>query len=1320
MALALGTAACGPALAQEHFTGVGVADLSQGQSLISSTQKCGVNSVIEPHISFRLGDLNGDGRADILIRHSNGQWHLSGMNGKTRISSNRAPGLPSSLNWRFSGLADMNDDGMDDVLLRHEDGRWQYYAMNGYQPISAESGIADMTGNRDWRIAGVGDLDGDDKDDVLLRHAITGNWFYFPMNGRNHVVDKRGLVELPQDMDWRIAGIGDLNGDGKDDVLLRHATNGTWHYYPMSGRTLLAGDGVANLPTNSSWKLAGLADLNGDGNDDALMRHDNGTWHYYPMSGSSLLTGDGATDLPTAVGWKLQGLGDLNGDGKDDVVLRNATGTWRYRAMNGSTSITAQNADLVLTTDLKWRVVADVPAPSSSGCTPPVWSCNGATPPAKPSISWMPSNYSIIDVSSSATAYEQLVTVNNYAEVPVGWSKWSGTNGNKIRYLLDDEVVVEASLTSTGRTGSQTGTATLQVAQGGQYDLQVALCQNNCCAKSDVKEIVVADTDGSHVDPITLTDGENNTAYQMTTDAVVAAYFVEWSVYGRNFPVDKVPAYNLTHILYGFIPICSATENESLKTISGSFDALTRSCLGRQDYKVSIHDPWAAVQKPQAGHSFSTPYKGNFGQFMELKKAYPDLKILPSIGGWTLSDPFYSFNDQIRRTRFIDSVEDFLKTWKFFDGVDIDWEYPGGYGANRNLGNPIVDRATYRLLMQELRIMLDDLTLTTGRRYELTSAIAGATDKIARVDFNAVQKYMDYLLVMNYDFYGGWDLNTLGHLAGLYAPSWRSTDTYNAHAGIQALLTQGVSSEKLVMGVPMYGRGWSGVSGWTGTDHLTGTATGKVAGTWEAGVLDYRDIAGYVAGTDWTYHYDSTSQAPYIFKSGTNELVSYDNQTSVLAKGAYVRSNDLGGLFAWEIDADNGDILNAMHQGLGHGSAVANRAPVAQAGVDQKVDSGNAVTLDASASYDLDGDTLSFTWSQTSGTTVTLTNATTATPGFTAPTVTANTDLVFSVSVSDGTLSASDSVTVTVRPPATNTAPVANAGADQTVQTPATVTLDGSASSDADGDTLTYTWTQTVGTTVSLASANAATASFSASAITASEDLTFQLTVSDGSASHSDQTVVTLLPASTNRAPTVSLRATASVAEGASLSITATASDADGDDLTYSWVTGSINATGTNTSTITFVAPQVSADKNVTMTVTVSDGSLSTSASIVVTITDTSLGACRKTDPNAANYPAWDSSKSNYVGGDRVAHKGLVWEAKYWTAQEPVIGETTWPADWTLISDLELPWHVKAVYLKDDEVNHKGRRYRAKWWIQGEEPPGTTGVWVDVGKATCS
>ena len=156
----------------------------------------------------------------------------------------------------------------------------------------------------------------------------------------------------------------------------------------------------------------------------------------------------------------------------------------------------------------------------------------------------------------------------------------------------------------------------------------------------------------------------------------------------------------------------------------------------------------------------------------------------------------------------------------------------------------------------------------------------------------------------------------------------------------------------------MYGRGWTGVHGYTGDNPFTGTATGPIKGTWESGIVDYRQIVNQMLGKPgWEYKYDEAAEAPYVFNKSTGELVTYDNARSVMAKGKYVLNKNLGGLFAWSIESDNGDILNAMNESLLGGSSIpdlpveTNHAPVASA-ADQNVTGPATVTLDGSASSD--------------------------------------------------------------------------------------------------------------------------------------------------------------------------------------------------------------------------------------------------------------------------------------------------------------------------------------------------------------------------------
>ena len=261
-----------------------------------------------------IGDLDGDGRDDVLLRHRDGYWFYYPMNGRHPVRAWQGfAALTKNTAWHFAGIGDFNGDGKDDVLLRHDDGRWFYYGMEGRYPIPGQRGFANLTPNRAWKLAGIGDLNGDGRDDVLLRHD-DGRWFYYPMNGRQPIAAERGLANMTRNLNWRFAGIGDLNGDGRDDVLLRH-TNGQWFYYPMSGRYHRAGQGFAGMTSNVEWRFRGIGDLNGDRRDDVLLRHTDGRWFYYPMDGRQAIASErGTADLTRNSRWTVPTVGRADVD----------------------------------------------------------------------------------------------------------------------------------------------------------------------------------------------------------------------------------------------------------------------------------------------------------------------------------------------------------------------------------------------------------------------------------------------------------------------------------------------------------------------------------------------------------------------------------------------------------------------------------------------------------------------------------------------------------------------------------------------------------------------------------------------------------------------------------------------------------------------------------------------------------------------------------------------------------------------------------------------------------------------------------------------
>jgi PKD repeat protein len=274
-------------------------------------------------------------------------------------------------------------------------------------------------------------------------------------------------------------------------------------------------------------------------------------------------------------------------------------------------------------------------------------------------------------------------------------------------------------------------------------------------------------------------------------------------------------------------------------------------------------------------------------------------------------------------------------------------------------------------------------------------------------------------------------------------------------------------------------------------------------------------------------------------------------------------------------------------------------APVANAGPDQSVNEGSTISLDGSASSDPDGDPLTYKWTAPAG--ITLSSTSTQKPTFTAPEISTNTNYTFSLVVNDGTVdSPIDQVVVTVKN--VNKAPVANAGADQSVNEETIVSLDGSASSDPDENPLTYKWTAPAG--IALSSTTIAKPTFTAPEVSTNTNYTFSLIVNDGTVdSPADQLVVTVK--NVNKAPVASAGADQSVNEGATVTLDGSlSSDLDGNPLTYKWTapTG-ITLSSTTAAKPTFTAPEVSTNTNYTFSLIVNDGTVDSPADkVVVTV----------------------------------------------------------------------------------------------------------------------
>lgn len=398
-------------------------------------------------------------------------------------------------------------------------------------------------------------------------------------------------------------------------------------------------------------------------------------------------------------------------------------------------------------------------------------------------------------------------------------------------------------------------------------------------------------------------------------DKEIVGYFIEWGIYGRNYLVKDIAtsgsADKLTVINYAFANAAPATEGGPV--VCKLFDEWA-------DYQV----PWSAEQSVNGeAVSWPNPILGNFQQLKVLKEMYPNIRVLISIGGWTGSKWFSdaALTAESRQAFVKSCVDMFIKGdlpdpgWGgmggpgaaagVFDGIDIDWEYPDYPGNPGNIYRP-EDTENFTALLAEFRQQLDEVN--PGLLLTVASPAGEARTKI---NLDDVHPYLDFINVMTYDFHGTWDAQT-GFQANLYLPEENpdiSVDTV-----IQYYLDQGVPSSKLVVGVPFYSRGWTGV---TDQNHgLFQPATGPAAGTWEAGVEDYKVLSARLADGEIRRYWDKTAKAAWLF-DGT-DFWTYDDPQVLCYKTAYIRHHELRGVMFWDLTGDtaDGELITEIDKGL--------------------------------------------------------------------------------------------------------------------------------------------------------------------------------------------------------------------------------------------------------------------------------------------------------------------------------------------------------------------------------------------------------------------
>ncbi|MEU1224915.1 glycoside hydrolase family 18 protein [Streptomyces sp. NPDC005828] len=395
-------------------------------------------------------------------------------------------------------------------------------------------------------------------------------------------------------------------------------------------------------------------------------------------------------------------------------------------------------------------------------------------------------------------------------------------------------------------------------------------------------------------------------------------YFTQWGIYGRNFQVRDLEtsgtAAKLTHINYAF----------------GAVGPDGRCVMGN----APGSDPWADYVRPVdaansvdgVGDTADQRLAGNFNELRELKAAHPGLKVMISLGGWSGSAHFSDAvrTDAGRRALVASCIDTYIKgdlpvdgarggagaAAGVFDGVDLDWEWPGSDGDPGNVVRP-EDRTNFTKLVREFRTQLDAYgrSLPQRRHYDLSAFVPTAPAKIdAGFEVAKIMRDFDFVNLQGYDFHVSGE-KTTAQQSALYAE-----DDFSVDQTVRAWLRRGAPARKLVVGMPFYGQGWTGVTG--GGDGLGQPAAGPAPATWAAGSEDYKNLKKLAESGTYELHRDAGNGHAWLFDGTT--LWTYDDPAVLRTKASYVRQRGLGGAMVWSLDGDtpDGELITAIDRGL--------------------------------------------------------------------------------------------------------------------------------------------------------------------------------------------------------------------------------------------------------------------------------------------------------------------------------------------------------------------------------------------------------------------
>lgn len=325
-----------------------------------------------------------------------------------------------------------------------------------------------------------------------------------------------------------------------------------------------------------------------------------------------------------------------------------------------------------------------------------------------------------------------------------------------------------------------------------------------------------------------------------------------WPSWVKNFPPSSIDTNLFTHVYYAFLSPSNTT------------------------FKFEIDDPTALLLK-------------NFTTTLHTKN--PNLKTLFSIGGASEGSQIFSRMASSHKSRktFIASTIEVARKFDF-DGVDLDWEFP----------KTPKDMKNFRHLLHEWRVAVKKEAKANDTPQLLLSAATYYSPEVnldnihRKYPVESINENLDWINAMCYDYRGSWDLSATGSPALLYDSNSNVSTSY----GLQAWIEAKIQREKLVMGLPLYGRTWQ-----LKDPTLYGIGAPAVdVGPGDEGQMPYVEVEKFNAQNSAKVVFDLSTVSTYSV-AGTS-WIGYDDVRSVALKVAYARTQKLGGYFFWAVNGD--------------------------------------------------------------------------------------------------------------------------------------------------------------------------------------------------------------------------------------------------------------------------------------------------------------------------------------------------------------------------------------------------------------------------------